>query len=432
MIKRILTIIFMILMLLVFVSCNYDDIVNTTEITTENTIDNIFITVTTNSQVQTSQTVESINDISTTTSATTNEYEINDVFEIKNLNIDFEENKISAIVTATKECKFLVRFIDENIFSDSNYPLNKEYIENGNIYAESVVAVGENQNISADLVGRFPANSIAEAVLIDENNKEISDSYTLAVAMPELHKAEVIFTLQKISVEQDFFRFILINNDTDELICEFGKIIDGQYGIYCADTRCVECKNNADLIPTDRFIGTYFKEANSDNAVMLEKNDMGFTWNTSSVKFSYALPDGNYTAKVYYSLHDGAVSDFSVENAAVKDNEDENIILKKGTLSFEKIKIKQYSGEYEECQLFVDLNKNSEYESPLKCIVIDDGIMSYREIHNLLHPDVKAQIVVYPQENRSETLGYVTGSMEINILTEFIDYYSIRANWMVD
>ncbi len=102
-----------------------------------------------------------------------------DVYSISNLKIDTETLTASATVSAPENCALVVRFIEEDIYFSDDYPNNKEYINDGSLYASHVVPAGcDMQDVFATINGTLPENFVAEAVLLDSEGNPLCDPYS--------------------------------------------------------------------------------------------------------------------------------------------------------------------------------------------------------------------------------------------------------------
>ncbi len=99
-----------------------------------------------------------------------------DTFFITDLIIDKSDKKASATVSAPADCTFLVRFVDEEIYFSEEYPANKSYISENSLYASCAVKADTDMGtVFAEIAGSLPAYYVAEAMLIDEDGNALCD-----------------------------------------------------------------------------------------------------------------------------------------------------------------------------------------------------------------------------------------------------------------
>ena len=104
------------------------------------------------------------------------------VYSITELIANVEDNTVTATVTAVDNCALIVRFIEEDVFFSEDYPANRTYIDNGELYASHVVAAGSDMTqVTAPVNGQLPDQFVAEAILIDGDGQPLCDPATSIV-----------------------------------------------------------------------------------------------------------------------------------------------------------------------------------------------------------------------------------------------------------
>ena len=103
-------------------------------------------------------------------------------YQISQLDIDTEANKAKASVEIVSNCKFVLRFVDEDSFFSEDRETNKKYIEN--CFAENEVFItdqadgtlsdAESMELESVITGELPRYFVADAVLVDDQGNEIS------------------------------------------------------------------------------------------------------------------------------------------------------------------------------------------------------------------------------------------------------------------
>lgn len=98
-------------------------------------------------------------------------------YEITRLNFDMSQKQIKASVYAKSDCRVVVKFIEEDLYFTPEFKDNKQYVDG--CYAEGEITVTEEQKITEtvmSITGTLPEYFVAEAVIVDADGNEISNS----------------------------------------------------------------------------------------------------------------------------------------------------------------------------------------------------------------------------------------------------------------
>lgn len=102
-----------------------------------------------------------------------------DVYSITDLEIDRFSNTATATISAPENCAVVIRFIDEEIYFNENYPANKQYLYDGTLFGSHVVTAGTDMEPVVSVInGQLPQYFVAEAILIGSDGMPLCDPYT--------------------------------------------------------------------------------------------------------------------------------------------------------------------------------------------------------------------------------------------------------------
>ena len=102
-----------------------------------------------------------------------------DVYSITDLEIDRFSNTATATISALENCAVVIRFIDEEIYFNENYPANKQYLYDGTLFGSHVVTAGTDMEPVVSVInGQLPQYFVAEAILIGSDGMPLCDPYT--------------------------------------------------------------------------------------------------------------------------------------------------------------------------------------------------------------------------------------------------------------
>lgn len=178
-----------------------------------------------------------------------------DSYSITALDVALEANTATATVSAPENCAVVVRFIDEEVYFAAEYPANKKYINNGEIFASHVVAAGADmKDVTASITGEsgLPAYFVAEAVLVDGEGNQLCDPYT---------------SLEHTNRHQLFEEKTIDSFDDDDTVLNFDDDTDNNFGVLADDVKVL----TADKVDYDRESGTYQIKSPSETIAVGDK-----------------------------------------------------------------------------------------------------------------------------------------------------------------
>ncbi|MBQ3000127.1 MAG: leucine-rich repeat protein [Oscillospiraceae bacterium] len=140
-----------------------------------------------------------------------------DTYFISGLDIEKDNNLVTAVVSAPKNCLFLVRFIEEDIYFDDDYPNNKAYITSDSLYATCAVdAQTDMGKIGANIVGTLPEYYVAEAVLLDMDGNLLCNPASF---------------IEHTTRYEDFAEKTVHDFAEDDVVLKFDKTEDMNFGV---------------------------------------------------------------------------------------------------------------------------------------------------------------------------------------------------------
>ena len=312
-----------------------------------------------------------------------------DIYSVTNLIINEEENLAIANISAPENCALLVRFIDEEVYFSEDYPENKYYIDEYDLYASHVVRGGTDmEDVTAEIIGTLPEYYVAEAILVDGNGEALCQPTTYI---------------------ENTYRYEQYENKTvndfeeNDTVLNFDEEIDDNFGVLADD---VIILNVYDLVVEEETNIHYLTGVTTDLAI----GDKVF------------INDGIDTALIRISNF--VISDSFIEIVPAQADDEE---LGFGLFDF-----------YKYLKVDTDYNGEMTSQDPSEEALSEYAVMPMLDIIDVDHSK-SASITVNPitfETNRFRASGNIGGKITANIVMQYDaklfskDY--IKCNFTVD
>lgn len=143
------------------------------------------------------------------------------VYSVTSLEVDTDANMVYATVSAPENCALIVRFIEEEDYFSGYFEENKNYIDDGYLYASHIVAAGSNMaTITAEVNDSLPDTFVAEAILIDENAAPLCNPYS---------------SIENTERYEEFDEKSVYDFNDDTLVVNFDQDLDNNFGVLADD-----------------------------------------------------------------------------------------------------------------------------------------------------------------------------------------------------
>ena len=147
-----------------------------------------------------------------------------DVYAITDFMISEDETTANAVVSAPENCVLVVRFMDEEIYFSEDYPNNKEYIDEENLFASHVVRGGTDmEEVVAEIVGTLPEYYVAEAILLDGEGNALCNPFSYIDNTKKFEEYE----------QKTVYDF------GEETVLKFAEETDNNFGVLAADVKTI-------------------------------------------------------------------------------------------------------------------------------------------------------------------------------------------------
>ena len=201
-------------------------------------------------------------------------------YEITSLSFDMSQKQIKASVYAKSDCKVVVKFIEEDLYFTPEFKDNKQYIDGCSAEGEvTVTEEQENAETVMSITGTLPEYFVAEAVIVDADGNEISNS---------------TFNITNTGRYETFDKKTVDDFSDEEKLISFDGSKDNNFAVLADDVKMLTAK--------------------SVSTIVLDNNGNYVYWITEA---SDQIAVGD---KIYIKSDDGAEALFKVGSVSVDGN----------------------------------------------------------------------------------------------------------------